>query len=151
MFSGLLNETQIEELVPFINKARKLDYINSDLLAERSQQATQSGFSQSVTIPMQLNYAKIELGEDTVEYKRVKAIFNLDPFATKTTDDKLAMSSSGTASKAMLILSDNINQFVIRAENEFPNFYDLTYKEQEDILMVYVKEIEGTTNTIQVQ
>lgn len=151
MFGSNLTESELAETVPFINKAKKLDYINSDVLAARADQANKAGFSQSVTLPMQLSYAKIELGEDTNEYKRLKAIYDLDPFSTKTTDDKLAMGASGTVKREMLILSDNINYFVVRAENEVKDFYDMTYTAKMAVMNKYVAEVVGTTQTTPVE
>lgn len=150
MFNNTISEKDLNELVS-INKAKKLDYITSDLMAARAEQANKSGFSQSITIPMQLNYAKIELGEDTNEYKRIKTVYDLDPFATKSTDEKMVMQASATVPREMLILSDNINWLVVRGENEVENFYDLNYTEKLAILMKYVKEIAGTTKVIPVE
>ncbi len=140
MLYKMYPESVIMEMIPKINKPKKLDFLNSDLIAMRAQQATSSGFSQLVLLPMQLTYAKIELGEDSVEYKRLKAINTHDPFAAKTQDEKLAITQN--VRKRDIILSDNIYSFIVRAEKEDDKFYDKNYFEQQDVLYKYVEEIE---------
>lgn len=143
MFSNIVSEEGITDLMPFINKAKKLDFISNSTLQERAEKANEAGFSSALVSSLQLQYAKYDLGEDSTEYKMLKAVYDLNPFADNTMDEKMAMAASGSIDKDMLILSDNISMFVKKAYNENRNFYDLDYNQQMEIMNKYIQEVKS--------
>lgn len=148
LFGAVASESEIMAMQPNINKAKKFDFINSNLLTQRVQAAKDAGFSQSLVMSMQIQYAKYDMGEDSDDYKYLKSVYELDPFAGKSTDEKLAMSSTGTVDKDLMILSDNINWFVQKAFEENDKFYELEFEQQLEVLMKYVEETKSKNKQV---
>jgi hypothetical protein len=136
-----LQDSQITELLPSINVPKKFDLVTSDVLAQRLNLAITGKFDPAIIQGLQIEFAKKEMGDDSLEAKIMKTISELDPLPGKTVDEKMTEISSNAISKEDYILSSNIQGFIQRAIQENDGFLDFRWIEKKKILDNYTQEV----------
>lgn len=134
-----LNDEQIQESLPQINVPTKYDIVTAEIIAQRLAMA--KDMDPSLKTGLQIDYAKAEFGDDCIEAKLIKTIYELDPLPNKTEDEKMTVLSNKGTTESKYILSANLPSFINRAMSENDKFLDLKYSEKMDVLDKYIQEI----------
>jgi hypothetical protein len=127
--------------LPNINVPTKFDALTTKILSERLQNAQTNNFDYQTRLTLQIEYAKKEFGTESKEWQIIKAIGILNPLPNLTEDDKMTILSNKGTTQENYVISSNIQSFVQRAVKEVDNFLILDYKEQNQIMKNYAKEI----------
>lgn len=149
-YSMQLTEEQLNEALPEINVPTKFDILSEDILFARLQAAITAGVDPSLIMSLQIEWAKREFGEDSKQAQFIKCISSIDPLPSKTDDQKMTILSNKGTTQENYILSCNLTPFIIRAEEENEDFYELEYADKMEILMGYVKEVTDAQDSAKV-
>lgn len=138
-----------DKQMPIVTVPTRFDIISADLISQRLKIAIDGKFNPVLLAKLQVEYAENEFGKDSLEAKKIKTIFELDPLPSLTSVEKnelmLNSSFSGTDYESY-VLSVNIYPFVERAINENKDFLDMDYAAKMGILEAYISEITAKKN-----
>lgn len=133
-----------DDQLPIVTVPTRFDIISADLISQRLKIAIDGKFNPVLLAKLQVEYAENEFGKDSLEAKKIKTIFELDPLPSLSSLEKnelmLNSSFSGTDYESY-VLSVNIYPFVERAINENKDFLILDYAAKMSILESFVSEI----------
>jgi hypothetical protein len=139
---GLISsEEDILAILPQRNVPVKYDILTEDILAQRLSNAKTAGLSPSLMAQLEIDYARKEFGDDSLQVDILETIAQLDPLPNKDDQSKMTILSNKGTTLEKYILSCNIQAFVNRAYSENEEFFDLNYAEKMDILNGYVQEV----------
>lgn len=144
MFGFSQSTDTINKMQPYINKAKKFDFINSLMLVDRIKTAKESELSPEIRNTLELDYIKEEFGEDSELYLFKKTSLRLNPLPFKTTEEKMLDYQAGVITQDAYILSENITAFITRAYESNENFFELSYEEQLKELQIYVDQVKAS-------
>jgi hypothetical protein len=133
--------------LPAINTPEKFDLASASILADRLSLSTKGEFNPRLKTSLQIKYAKKEFGDDSIDAKIINAVDILDPLANISDENKMAILASGGCTQEDYILSSKISSYVQRAILKNPNFLNLNYDEQMDILNSFVDEVVKKNKT----
>jgi len=148
MYSVQLNDDQIKTVIPNINVPTKFDILTEDILSARLATANTANIDPSLKMALQIEWAKREFGDQSEQVKFIKCVAELDPLPAKTDEEKMTILSNKGTTPDNYILSCNLTPFIIRAESENKEFYELEYKDKMDILIKYVSEMTLSQNSL---
>lgn len=139
---------KVDENLPEISEPKNFDVLTAGVITQEIAAATQAGLS-----PMIIGQLEKELiGKrfaGTQGLKIFDAMSKLDPLPGKNTDDKSMMLAQRATSLVDFTISENINQFVLRAIEQFKGkeegFLDMERKRQIGLMQQYANEIIGKT------
>lgn len=146
-----LNDEQVKSVVPQINVPTKFDILTEDILSARLAAANTSNIDPSLKMALQIEWAKREFGDGSDQVAFIKCVAELDPLPAKTDEEKMTILSNKGTTNENYILSCNLTPFIIRAESENDDFYELEYADKMKILMEYVSEITDSQDAAKVQ
>lgn len=129
-----------EKQLPKINVPERFDLLSTDYYVEEIKKASEAGVNASLLMAMQVDYAGKKFNSDDAIKKQLELIYQLDPLASMTMDDKLTASANNWVTEIDLIISANIPQFVKRAFREVENFASFTFDEKQRIIVGYANE-----------
>lgn len=137
-----------EKQLPKITVPERYDLLSTDYYVEEIKKASEAGVNASLLMAMQVDYAGKKFNSDDSIKKQLELIYQLDPLASMTMDDKLTASSNNWVTEIDLIISANINQFVKRAFRDYKEFDDLTFDEQQRIIIGYANEKKSEASDV---
>lgn len=132
------------EMLPDVNVPEKYDMLSVNYLLDEYSKAKTAKMNPILIAQMELEIATKKFSVDPDLADELTTILQLDPFAGKTSDDKMSDAQNQFVTKENSILSANIVEFVRRAKFENDDFYSWEMDKQKEKLMEYVEEsLEG--------
>jgi hypothetical protein len=144
------SDEQIMKAMPQITVPTKFDIVSAEIIAHRIALAKDANLNPALNTGMEIEYAKAEFGDDCIEAKIIKTVYDLDPLPNKTEEEKMIILSNRGTTEAKYILSSNLSAFINRAVNENDKFLDMNYAQKAEVLDKYVQDIskENKKNVI---
>jgi hypothetical protein len=128
------------DLVPKIVVPKKFGILTENIIAEQLKQMRDADGDPSIISELEIEYASKKFNNDKIIKEKVKCIKQLDPFPTKTNQEKLDLMLSGKIDEIDFIISVYINSFIERAISEDENFVDLDFPKKQEVLMKMAEE-----------
>lgn len=138
---GVLLGSKVDDYLPIISKPTSFDILTIQDVTEELSKAKENNSS-----PIYLEALERDLIDkrfSTNEEIKTRALLciDLDPFPSRSIEDKINMKLNQTVSNEDLVISDNIVKFVKIAMEEYPDFSEKEREEQNEILIEYAKEL----------
>ena len=130
------NKDQRQAMLPVIPVPEKFDVINSSFLLSEYQTGKTAGLNSTILAEMQKEIAQKKFYANPKVAASVQTVMDLDPFPDKTIEEKGLMESQGLATKADIILSNYISDFVGQLIETDNNFLTKTKSQKREALMV---------------
>lgn len=137
--------------LPTINTPQKIDLLTIGLLSDRLKQAREGNYSPEIIAGLELQLSKLEFGKESMIVRKLELKHRLDPLPYLSPEQKnesIINSSSPATSYENYVISSNIDNFISRAIEENPKFYELDYKAQVDKLKTYAGEIRQASRPL---
>ena len=123
--------SQTDTYLPNISKPSKFDMLlNEDLLA-KIQLAKEAGADNVYMKKLELQSARLEFGEDSLDYKEIETIKVLNPFGDRTIDELMVANAILPYDKTELFVSLNIARLVNEAYLADEAFFEKTLLERK--------------------
>lgn len=133
--------SDMKDILPSINVPTKFDAIYPQLLADRLVSAETAKLGPVIKSALEIQYAKAEFGDDSMEAVIIKTSEMLDPLPNRSEDEKTSILASKGTTLKNYIISSNLESFMVRAFNENDGFFELPYASQVDMIGKYADEI----------
>jgi hypothetical protein len=134
-------------MLPVIPVPEKFDVINSSFLLTEYQAGKTAGLNSTILSEMQKEIAQKKFYANPKVAAQVQTVMDLDPFPDKTIEEKGLMESQGLATKADIILSNYINDFVCQLLENDEKFLTKTKTQKREALMVLANAKVSELNT----
>jgi hypothetical protein len=149
-YSVILSDKEKRKLMlPVIPVPERFDLLNSSHIMAEIASAKTAGVSPVLLRTMEIDYAKKRFNANPEVSYFLQAVYDLDPLAGLTEDEKMSRLSNGGITELSYILSSNINAFVQRAERAAGQFYSKDFDEQQRIVIEYAKEVQEENSAAQ--
>jgi hypothetical protein len=149
-YSEILQDKDKRRLMlPAIPVPERFDLLNSSHIMAEIASAKTAGVSSVLVRTMEVDYAKKRFNANPEVSYFLQTVYDLDPLAGLTDDEKMSRLSNGGITELSYILSSNINAFVQRAVKEDAAFYSKTFDEQQKIVLGYAKEVQSENSAAQ--
>ena len=135
------SDEQREMLLPTIPVPEKYDILSENYLAQEIDMLQRYNVSPAIINASLIEYSNKKFNAEEEIKEVVRLSIELDPFASELEANILLKLQNDGITKENYIIHCNIKEFVTRALNEVDNFCGLEFKEQNDILIGYAKEI----------
>lgn len=129
-----------KDMLPEINVPERFDFSTIGQLMEEYAAAKQSNMNPIIVSKMESELVTKRFSTDPTLKDELLTILKLDPFAGKSSDDKMTDSQNSFVTKEDSVISSNIVQFVRRAKFEDDKFYSLPIDQQQEKMAEYAKE-----------
>lgn len=136
-----------KELRPVIPVPEKFDVVNTTFLLSEYQVGKAAGLNAIMLSEMQKELAQKKFYHNPEVKDFVQTIMDLDPFPDKTIEEKALMEGQGLATKADVIMSNYISDFVKQSMEKDKNFVKKSLTDKRAILKVLADEKVDELNT----
>jgi hypothetical protein len=149
-YSVILKDKEKRKLMlPVIPVPERFDLLNSSHIMAEIASAKTAGVNPVLVRTMEIDYAKKRFNANPDVSYFLQAVYDLDPLAGLTEDEKMSRLSNGGITELSYILSSNINTFVQRAVRADGQFYSKDFDEQQRIVVEYAKEVQKENSASQ--
>ena len=128
------------EMLPAIGVPVKYDILPEQMLTEEINRLRTAKVSPVIINAAEIEYAAKKFNSDPAVRDKVKATYELDPFAGVSEDDLLVRMQNGVISKEAYFLHANIVYLIDEAVNEDQNFMSYPVVKRREILMNMAKK-----------
>jgi hypothetical protein len=144
---GVILGKRVDEYLPTISKPTSFDILTIQDVTEELAKAKENNSSPVYLEALERDLIDKRFG--TNEDIRVRAMLciDLDPFPSRSIDDKMNMKLNQTVLQEDLVISDNIVKFVKMALEEYPDFHEKDRTEQNEILQGYAQDLIKSNDT----
>lgn len=129
------------EMLPKIPVPQFFDLLSSDYLLAELQTAKTAKLNTVTLIAMEIDFANKKFSNDPMVRDMVKAVFELDPLAGLTEDEKLMRLQNEGITEEDYVISCNIIKFIRRAIEENKSFLKLKDPEKMVALSKYAQDV----------
>lgn len=136
----VLNDDEIQELLPTVAVPEKFDLLSSNYLIDERQKATTAKVNPLILAFMDFEYASKHFYNEPEMRDLLKLCIKLDTMPGLTPDEKLAQWQNDGQAQIDYVISCNIYEFVQRALEEKKDFANMELKEQKKIIRGYGEE-----------
>jgi hypothetical protein len=149
-YSVILTDKEKRKLMlPVIPVPERFDLLNSSHIMAEIASAKTAGVSSVLVRAMEVDYAKKRFNANPEVSYFLQAVYDLDPLAGLTEDEKMSRLSNGGITELNYIISSNINTFIQRAVKKDGQFYSKNFDEQQRIMLKYAKEVQEENSVSQ--
>lgn len=148
MFGATMSEEEIMKLIPVIELPQNFSIINSDALALSVRNSIDGKFNPLITANLELQYAKKEMGEESLQVLFLENMLILNPLPNKTVDEKLADLTAKVITQEAYIISENLYSFLVRANESNKKFFELPYYDKMKVIEGYANEIVAKNKAV---
>jgi hypothetical protein len=134
------------EMLPFIGVPTKYELITANMMGEAVKLARDASMDSTIINELEWEYARKAFNNDKTILGKMQVEKAHDPFGTLSEEEKTNLFISGAIKKEDYIVSVYITYFIERALQEYPDFLEMDYKKQNDVLMGYTKEKMATAS-----
>lgn len=132
---------EINKMVPKIPVPEKYDLLSITNMQTELNTAKTGKTNPVIVNAMEVDYASKRFNTDESVRDLVSLTLKLDPLPNISEDEKMARLSNKGILQETYIVSSNINEFVQRAIDEYPDFAGKPLKDQKKKLLSYANEI----------
>lgn len=136
-------------MLPQIPVPERFDLLNTSHILTELASAKAAGVNPVLLRNMEIEYAKKKFNASPEISDYLQTIYNLDPLAGVSEDEKMARMASGGILEADYIISCNVDQFVRRAAAEDSDFYRKPAAAQKETLLQYAQQIKEANSVKQ--
>jgi hypothetical protein len=149
-YSVILSDKEKRKLMlPVIPVPERFDLLNSSHIMAEIASAKTAGVSPVLLRTMEIDYAKKRFNANPEVSYFLQVVYDLDPLAGLSEDEKMSRLGNGGITELSYILSSNINTFVQRAVRAGGQFYSKSFDEQQRIVIEYAKEVQKENSASQ--
>jgi hypothetical protein len=145
----LPSEEKRRALLPVIPVPERFDLLQSSHIMAELSAAKTAGVSSVLIRAMEIDYAKKRFNANPEVSYFLQAVYDLDPLAGLTEDEKMSRLNNGGITEIGYIISSNINAFVQRAVKEDAGFYTSDFEQQQAIILKYAQEVQAENSAAQ--
>lgn len=122
-------------MLPTIGVPVKYDMLPEQLLVNEISSLRAAKVSPSIINAAEIDYANKKFSTDVTVRDRVKAAYEIDPYAGVAEEDMMSRLTNGVISKAQYYLHANINYLLDEAIEGIPNFMQQPLVMKRDLLL----------------
>jgi hypothetical protein len=144
---GVLLGKRVDEYLPTISKPTSFDVLTIQDVTEELAKAKENNSSPVYLEALERDLIDKRFSTNEEIRTRATLCIDLDPFPSRSIEDKTMMKLNQTVSNEDLVISDNIVKFVKMALEEHPDFPEMEMNDQNDILLGYAKDLIKNNET----
>jgi hypothetical protein len=105
--------------------------MTTEMVGEQLNKAISGNFNPLIIAGIEMDYVEKLYGDNSMKKTYLKLLSSLDPLPFKTTDEKTVLLSSNGCTQLDYILSANLAAFVMQKLEENPQWYELSFSQQQ--------------------
>ncbi|MBA3830079.1 MAG: hypothetical protein H0X33_14150 [Taibaiella sp.] len=131
---------EIDGMLPIVTVPEKYDLLSVDNTQKEILALRNAKINPYILNAIEVDFATKRFNSEPAIRDMVHLILNLDPLSNITEDEKMTRLSNKGITQETYVISSNIQEFVQRAIDEYPNFVELTQIEQKAKILEYATE-----------
>ena len=135
-----LSEEEFYAMLPKVNVPTHFDIVSDSVMLDEITRMSTAKIDPTLIKASNIAYAKKKFSTSPEVADEVVSRMMLDPLSGMGEDQILMGKQDGFISDINLVIHYNVNEFIDKASDDYPNWMDMSKREKKDVMVKYALE-----------